>query len=59
MRFADPVRALARYLRQGLFDFEYLEVDDDHPGMVPMVWPSIFAFFRSRAEDEAEPAAGR
>lgn len=38
-------RALARYLRRGHFDFQYLEVDGDHPGMVPMVWPSIFDFF--------------
>jgi poly(3-hydroxybutyrate) depolymerase len=38
-------RALARYLREGGFAFEYLEVDGDHGGMVPMVWPRIFEFF--------------
>jgi poly(3-hydroxybutyrate) depolymerase len=38
-------RALAQYLRAGDFDFEYLEVDGDHGGMVPMVWPAIFEFF--------------
>ncbi len=48
-------RALARYLRQGHFDFQYLEVDGDHPGMVPMVWPSIFEFFDH--EQKAGPAS--
>jgi poly(3-hydroxybutyrate) depolymerase len=38
-------RALARYLRDGGFVFDYLEVDGDHGGMVPMVWPKIFEFF--------------
>jgi predicted peptidase len=38
-------RALARFMREGDFDFEYLEVEGDHGGMVPMVWPSVFAFF--------------
>ncbi|HEY7186046.1 MAG TPA: alpha/beta hydrolase-fold protein [Vicinamibacterales bacterium] len=38
-------RALARYLREGGFAFDYLEVDGDHGGMVPMVWPKIFEFF--------------
>ena len=38
-------RALARYLREGGFAFDYLEVDGDHGGMVPMVWPRIFEFF--------------
>ena len=38
-------RALASYLREGGFAFDYLEVDGDHGGMVPMVWPRIFEFF--------------
>jgi poly(3-hydroxybutyrate) depolymerase len=38
-------RALADFMRAGAFDFEYLEVDGDHGGMVPMVWPAIFDFF--------------
>jgi poly(3-hydroxybutyrate) depolymerase len=38
-------RALAEFMRAGGFDFEYLEVDGDHGGMVPMVWPAIFDFF--------------
>ena len=41
----DGSRALAHYLREGGFAFEYLEVDGDHGGMVPMVWPRIFEFF--------------
>ena len=38
-------RAMARFLREGGFAFDYLEVDGDHGGMVPMVWPRIFEFF--------------
>ena len=38
-------RALAAFMRAGRFDFEYLEVDGDHGGMVPMVWPAIFDYF--------------
>jgi predicted esterase len=39
-------RLLARYLREsGGFSFEYLEVDGDHGGMVPLVWPRVFEFF--------------
>lgn len=38
-------RALARYLREQKFTFEYLEVDGDHGGMVPLVLPKIFEFF--------------
>lgn len=38
-------RAMAEYLRAEKFDFEYLEVDGDHGGMVPLVWPAIFDFF--------------
>lgn len=38
-------RALARHMREGGFVFEYVEVDGDHGGMVPMVWPRVFEFF--------------
>ena len=38
-------RVLARYMREGGFAFEYLEVDGNHGSMVPMVWPRIFDFF--------------
>ncbi len=38
-------RALSEYMSAGDFDFRYLEVDGDHGGMVPMVWPAIFEFF--------------
>ena len=38
-------RAMARFLGEGGFAFDYLEVDGDHGGMVPMVWPRIFEFF--------------
>lgn len=46
---ADPSlegsRALARFMREGDFRFEYLEVDGNHGSMVPMVWPQVFEFF--------------
>jgi predicted peptidase len=38
-------RALAQFLRAGKFRFEYVEVDGNHGGMVPMVWPRVFEFF--------------
>jgi predicted esterase len=38
-------RKLAEFMGAGDFDFDYLEVDGDHGGMVPMVWPAIFDFF--------------
>ena len=38
-------RAMAKYLREGGFVFDYLEVNGDHGGMVPMVWPRIFEYF--------------
>ena len=38
-------RVMARYMREGGFNFEYLEVDGDHGGMVPLVWPRVFEFF--------------
>lgn len=38
-------RAMARFMRDGDFVFDYLEVDGDHGGMVPMVWPRVFEFF--------------
>lgn len=38
-------RALARFMREGDFMFDYLEVDGNHRSMVPMVWPRIFEFF--------------
>jgi poly(3-hydroxybutyrate) depolymerase len=38
-------RAMARYMREGGFAFEYLEVDGNHGSMVGMVWPRVFEFF--------------
>ena len=38
-------RAMARYMREGGFVFEYLEVDGNHGSMVGMVWPRVFEFF--------------
>lgn len=40
-------RALARFMSKGDFMFKYLEVDGDHGGMVPLVWPAVFEFFDS------------
>lgn len=38
-------RLLAAWMKNHGFPFEYLEVDGDHPGMVPLVLPKIFDFF--------------
>ena len=38
-------RRLAKTLRERGFDFDYQEVDGDHGGMVPLVWPAVFDFF--------------
>ena len=38
-------RAMAKYMREGGFVFEYLEVDGNHGSMVRMVWPRVFEFF--------------
>jgi poly(3-hydroxybutyrate) depolymerase len=43
-------RVLARYMREGGFAFEYLEVDGNHGSMVPMVWPRIFEFFNRQGQ---------
>ena len=45
-------RAMARYMREGGFAFEYLEVDGNHGGMVPMVWPRVFEFFNRQGPEE-------
>jgi poly(3-hydroxybutyrate) depolymerase len=53
-------RALARYLQEGGFVFDYLEVNGDHGGMVPMVWPRIFDYFArlSQTPPARSPDAG-
>ncbi len=48
-------RAMARYMREGGFAFEYLEVDGNHGSMVPMVWPRIFEFFNRQGQAPAPP----
>ena len=37
-------RAMVQFLREQKFNVEYVEVDGDHGGMVPMVWPRLFEF---------------
>ena len=34
-------RAMSRFMREGGFVFEYLEVDGNHGSMVGMVWPRV------------------
>lgn len=46
-------RVMARYMREGGFAFEYLEVDGNHGSMVPMVWPRIFEFFNRQGQAPA------
>jgi poly(3-hydroxybutyrate) depolymerase len=48
-------RVLARYMRDGGFAFEYLEVDGNHGSMVPMVWPRIFEFFNRQGQAPTPP----
>jgi poly(3-hydroxybutyrate) depolymerase len=44
-------RALRDWMKARDFNLEYMEVDADHPGMVPLVLPSVFDFFdRHRAK---------
>lgn len=44
-------RRLDAFLRaDGGFRYEYVEVDGDHGGMVPQVWPAIFRFFDRQRE---------
>jgi poly(3-hydroxybutyrate) depolymerase len=38
-------RAMAKFLREQKYDFQYMEVDGNHGGMVPLVWPAVFDFF--------------
>lgn len=38
-------RALAKYLREKRFHFEYVEVEGNHGAMVPAAWPAVFDFF--------------
>ena len=38
-------RLTAAWMKNHGFKFEYLEVDGDHPGMVPLVLPKVFDFF--------------
>lgn len=46
-------RALDRFMSQGDFEFEYLEVDGNHGSMVPMVWPRVFEFFDAVSDGSA------
>lgn len=38
-------RALSAWMKERGFKLEYMEVDADHGGMIPLVLPSIFNFF--------------
>ena len=49
-------RAMAKYLREGGFAFQYLEVDGNHGSMVPMVWPRIFEYFNRQGQTPAPRA---
>jgi hypothetical protein len=33
------------WMKTNGFNIEYLEVDANHPGMVPLVLPAVFDFF--------------
>jgi predicted peptidase len=38
-------RAMQEWMKSNGFNLEYMEVDANHPGMVPLVLPAIFDFF--------------
>lgn len=38
-------RAMHEWMKANGFNIEYMEVDANHPGMVPLVLPAIFDFF--------------
>jgi S-formylglutathione hydrolase FrmB len=38
-------RALRDWLMSNGFESQYVEVNVDHPGMVPLVLPNVFTFF--------------
>jgi predicted peptidase len=49
-------RALDKYLRAGNFTrYQYREVDGNHGSMIPLVLPSIFAFFDSLSSAGSKP----
>jgi len=41
----DGSRVLCDFLEAGGYPSEYLEVEADHAGMVPLVLPDVFDFF--------------
>ena len=43
----DASRLLRDWLLENGFNAEYEEVNADHGGMIPLVLPDIFTFFRS------------
>jgi predicted peptidase len=48
----ESSRNMADWMKHNGFTVEYKEVDADHPGMVPLVLPDVFAFFdRCRSLD--------
>ncbi len=43
-------RAMSAWMKENGFNLEYKEVDADHGGMIPLVLPEIFDFFRKRSK---------
>lgn len=41
-------RLMANWMKENGFPIEYKEVNADHGGMVPLILPEVFAFFRSQ-----------
>jgi predicted peptidase len=48
-------RVLSAYLREHGFHVEYVEVDGNHGGMVPLVWPRVFDFFDATSRGVKAP----
>ncbi len=45
-------RQMADWMKKNGFNIEYKEVDTDHPGMVPLILPDVFEFFKNLINHE-------
>lgn len=45
-------RQMADWMKKNGFNIEYKEVDADHGGMVPLILPDVFDFFKRNMENE-------
>ncbi len=48
-------RAMSTWMKERGFTLKYKEVDADHGGMIPLVLPDIFDFFKEHSKNETLP----